>query len=272
MVINDILFSLALDCAHQPADQLPLPSTATLEEVRQSATDPVTPEVAWARLAALLLAPHPSHGFRALRAAGALTHWLPELEALFGVPQLSDEPTPVDVGQHQLRVVDAAAEAEAPLAVRFAALAHKLGKGGTPREIWPHHYKHEQRGQAALDAWAQRFAIPPDALDLARLAVDEADRIHRAADVRAGAIAALLDRLDAAHRPERFEQLLAVCTCDFAAYPGHTAGDYAKAPRLRRALAAFRHTPVAGLDADAALQARAEAVALALRSADAVAR
>ncbi len=40
-------------------------------------------------------------------------------------------------------------------------------------------------------------------------------------DMRTGALGALLERVPAEIRPERFERLLEVCLCDFAAYPGH---------------------------------------------------
>ncbi|MDT7838764.1 hypothetical protein [Aquabacterium sp. OR-4] len=228
------------------------------------AIERATPAERWAWLAEALRLERPSRYLQVLRGCGGLRRWLPEVEALFGVPQLSDGPEWMDVGEHQLRVVDEAARTGQPLAVRFAALMHKIGKGGTPREIWPSHYKHEQRGQALLDALATRLAVPADALALAHLAIGEADRIHRASDVRAGAMAAMLQRLAAQAQPARFEALLQVCTCDFAAYPGHDAASYPKARTWRRALQASLACPLDGLDDEAALQRQAEAIAQAL--------
>jgi tRNA nucleotidyltransferase (CCA-adding enzyme) len=226
----------------------------------------MSPQAQWALLAAALAAPRPSGAFEALRRSRALPQLLPELDALFGVPQLSDGPEWVDVGRHQWRFIDETAKAQAPLALRFAALMHKVGKGGTPREIWPHHHKHEQRAHAAIDALTERASVPPDAVALAHLAVDECDRIHRASDMRAGPIAMLLERVQAREFPARLEQLLQLCTCDWAAFEGHRADEYPKADRIRLALAASRGVDVSGLDEDAALQARAEAIAAALGS------
>jgi hypothetical protein len=48
--------------------------------------------------------------------------------------------------------------------------------------------------------------------------------------------------------------------------------DYAKAPRLRRALAAYLQADVLGLPPDTQAERRAVAVALALRSHQAIAR
>lgn len=261
----DTWWRVALAAAHSTEPQLPeLDLAALVSATALDAVERATPAERWAGLAAVLMAPHPSHGLRTWRVAGTLRRLLPEVEALFGVPQLSDAAEAIDVGWHQLRVVDEAARAGAPLAVRFAALAHKLGKGGTPRDIWPSHYKHEERAQAVLDTWARRLAVPPDALALARLVVDECDRVHRVSDLRAGPIAQMLQRLDAQGQPERFEQLLWVATCDYAAHAGHQAADYPKAGRLRRALAACMAVPDAGLPADARQQAWAEAVAACL--------
>lgn len=231
--------------------------------VQRDAVERLTPAQAGAALQRALLSPYPAGFFLALRACAGLRRFLPELDALFGVPQLSDEPLPVDVGEHQLRALAMAARRHAPLAVRFAVLAHKFGMAATPPHCWPSHVGHELRGQARLRDLAGRMALPPEVLDLAELAIAEADRVHRASDLRAGPIASLLERVQAQARPQRFEQLLEVCLIDWSAYPGHGEGDYAKAPRLRRALAAW--SSVAGALDDAGRQARAEAVARALR-------
>lgn len=249
-------------CAEPLIPELDL--AALVSATAMQAVERASPGQRWQGLSAVLMAPYPSHGLRAWRVAGTLRRLLPEVEGLFGVPQLSDAAEAIDVGWHQMAVLDETARAQAPLAVRFAALAHKVGKAGTPRDIWPSHYKHEQRAQQVLDDWAQRLAVPVPLLDLARLVVDECDRVHRVSDLRAGPMAAMLARLDALGQPERFEQLLQVATCDYAAHAGHRAADYPKAPRLRRALAAYATAPVAGLNADDALEQRAQAVAAVL--------
>ena len=144
---------------------------------------------------------------------------------------------------------------------------HKIGKAGTPCDMLPSHPGHEARGLALLDGLAQRLAVPAAALDLARVVISECDHVHCVSDLRAGAIASLLERLQAQTRAERFEQLLWVCSCDYAAYRGHAAIDYPKAPRLRRAQAAAAQADVTGLLPESALHARAQAIAQALRGA-----
>lgn len=240
-------------------------ATLTLARVGGSLAK-LSPAGRWALLASALMTPQPSCAFEALRRSRVLALWLPEAEALFGVPQLSDSPVWVDVGTHQWRFIDETALAGAPLLVRFAALVHKLGKAGTPAQIWPHHPRHEERAHAALAALATHTAVPADTLAFAHLAIDECENLHHASELRAGPIAALLDRVQARERPERFTQLLQLCACDWAAFDGHHQGEYPKALIWRRALQASVAADVSGLDADAACEARALAVAKALGS------
>jgi tRNA nucleotidyltransferase (CCA-adding enzyme) len=222
------------------------------------------PSGRWLLLGEVLMGSAPGAYLTELRAAGALAAMLPEVSALFGVPSLSDAAEPVDVGVHLARVLDLMAAHGLPLDVRFAALAQPLGKGGTPREIWPSHYKHEARGAEQLLRLCARFDVPAPCRALAALCIAECDRVHRASDLRAGALAALLARVEALEEPERFDKLLTVCTFDYAAYEGHAPDTYPKAPRLRRALAAYGAVSAAGQSGAELESLRAEAVARAL--------
>lgn len=251
--------------ARRKAAELPPASLARMcTGVAAGALNAVTPQQVWRELSVGLMARQPSHMLVVLRACGALKVVLPELDALFGVPQSADD-IEVDVGEHQFKLVDETARVLAPIQVRWAALLHKLGKSQSPKEFWPTHYKHEVPGERLIRGACERLQVPDDVLDFAVLVVRECDRVHRAVDMRAAAIATLLQRVQSLEQPERFEHLLMVCTCDYAAYPGHRAADYSKAPRLRRAAAAYAGVNSAESD-EALLQARAEAIALQLNS------
>lgn len=236
----------------------------------------LAPAEAWPELERGLLAEAPSRMLRALHDCGALALLLPEVDALFGVPQSADDPAEVDIGDHLLRVVDEAARCRAPLVLRFAALVVNVGKADSPREHLPAHYKHIERGRPRIEAICARFALPADFLEFALLAIAECERVHRAAEMRAGSIAAMLERVDAFGQPVRFELLLTLCTCDFRAFPGRAALVYPKASMLRTALRACLAVDAAAIaencDGDttefatALLEARALAVAGALRS------
>ncbi len=235
-------------------------------EVQMLAVDRMSPCQRWDWLEAGLMSPHPAAFIESLRASTALSRLLPEVAALFGVPQLSDASTPIDIGTHQLKVQTEAARCRAPVAVRFAALVHEIGKGRTPALLWPSHYRNDIEGVQLLRHIEERIALPPDVADLSALVIADADRVHRASHRRAGPITLLLTRWQALERPERFEHLLQVCTCDYAAYDGHSAQTYPKAPLMRQALQAMRGVSRPGLDDDGLLELRAHAVAAALSS------
>ena len=83
-------------------------------------------------LSKLLLGAHPAKALRLARDTGVLPHLLPELEPAIGFDQRSRyHDLPLD--EHVFRVVQAAADADAPLAVRLAALLHDAGK---PASAW----------------------------------------------------------------------------------------------------------------------------------------
>jgi len=241
------------------------------EQVETGALTLIAPSDVWPELVRGLMAETPSNMFRALFASGALAEVLPEVLAVFGVPQIADNPPEVDIGQHLLRVLDEAARCNAPLPVRFAAMAMHVGKADSPPEHLPVHYRHVERGRPRIEAMCARFGVPADCRELALLALVECERIHRVGEVRAGPVAALLARIGAFDHPERYAQLMTLCACDYRAYGGRAAQAYPKGVLLERALKACAGidtaVPCASAEtADALQEARAAAIALAFRS------
>ncbi|WP_244613487.1 tRNA nucleotidyltransferase [Methylosinus sp. Ce-a6] len=231
------------------------------EQVENGGLAGLAPADIWPELLLGLSGPAPGKAFRVLRICGALRAILPEVDALFGVPQMSDGQTEVDLGAHMLRSLDEAGRIDAPLAVRFALLVMNVGKGDSPREHLPHHYKHIDRGGPRIEAIAARFGAPADCLPLALMALCECERVHRVAEVRAGPVAQMLERLGAFEAPETFARLMMVCACDFSAHAGRSGAAYPKAALLETARAAC-----AAIPEPATAEARAEAIALAFRS------
>jgi len=215
--------------------------------VSSGEVDHLVPERAWQEMSRGLMEHRPSLMIEALRACGALARVLPELDALFGVPQPPEYHPEVDTGLHMLLVVDYAAARGFPLAVRFAALVHDLGKGGTPREEWPRHIGHESRGVELIQRVCERLRVPNDCRELAVLAARHHGEIHLAEQLKASTIVKLLEKADAFRRPDRFEQLLDACASDFHGRPGFEARPYVPAPRLRAALEAARAVDAAGI-------------------------
>jgi tRNA nucleotidyltransferase (CCA-adding enzyme) len=208
--------------------------------VSESEIDHLVPERAWQELSGGLMERRPSLMIEALRACGALGRILPELDALFGVPQPPQHHPEVDTGLHMLLVIDYAATRGFALAVRFAALTHDLGKGATPREQWPSHIGHEVRGVQLIDHVCERLRVPHDCRELALLAARYHGEIHRAQELKPSTIVKLLEKTDAFRRPDRFELLLDACACDFHGRLGFETRPYEPAVLLRKVLAAAR--------------------------------
>ena len=208
--------------------------------------DALVPERVWQELARGLMEARPSRMFEALRACGALARLLPEVDRLWGVPQRADVHPEVDTGVHLMLVLDAAARLNASLPARWAALLHDLGKGTTPRDEWPRHARHEERGVELARAVNDRLRVPNDCRDAAILATREHGQIHRALELEAEALLRLLERCDALRRPALLAQVLDACEADARGRVGHQDDPYPQRGRILDALDAAR-----GVDAGA---------------------
>jgi len=241
--------------------------------VNAGEADALVAERVWQELARGLMEQKPSTMFEALRVCGALARVLPEVDALYGVPQNAAHHPEVDTGVHVMMVLDYAASRGYALEVRFAALTHDVGKGATPREEWPRHIGHEERSVDLVTNLCERLRVPAECRDLALIMARHHCAIHRATELRPGTIIELLQNTDAFRRPERFARLLEACESDYRGRAGLENRDYPQAMRLTLALQA-----AAGVDAgaiaqrvsepqrikEALHQARAEAVRAAL--------
>ncbi len=176
--------------------------------------DALVAERVWQEMAKALQEDKPSRFFLILRECGALQRILPEVDALFGVPQRADYHPEIDTGDHVMRVIDMAASMQQPLAVRFAALTHDLGKALTPADILPRHIGHEARGEKPLLALCERLRVPAECRDLARITVLHHTKVHGTAQMKPSTILRLFKDCDALRRPERFRQMLAAGVAD----------------------------------------------------------
>jgi tRNA nucleotidyltransferase (CCA-adding enzyme) len=198
--------------------------------------DHLVAERVWQELSRGMLEVQPSRMFAVLRDCGALAKLLPELARLWGVPQSPEHHPEVDTGVHVMLVLDMAARLNAPLAVRFAALTHDLGKGTTPAGVLPRHIGHEERSVRLLKDVCQRLRVPTECAELAQVVAREHGNIHRSATLNADALVRLLERCDAIRKPERFADILLACECDARGRLGLQDSPYPQAARLAQAL------------------------------------
>ena len=234
------------------------PETGALmqEMVASGEVDALVPERVWQELARGLMENKPSRMLQVLRDCGALQKLLPEVAALWGVPQRAEYHPEIDTGIHLMLVLDMAAQLQAPLPVRFACLGHDLGKGTTPIDKLPKHIGHEERSARLLKGLCQRLRVPVDCREIADVVAREHGNIHRSADFNAAAVVRLLERCDAFRKPQRFADILLACECDARGRLGLDQSPYPQRQRLQSALLAAQSvaTHLVAADAQAAGQ------------------
>jgi len=177
---------------------------------------------------------------------------MPEVDALFGVPQPIQHHPEIDTGVHVMMVIDHAASRNYSLPVRFASLTHDLGKGTTPPEEWPRHIGHEARSVKLVGDLCERVKAPNDVRDLALLVARYHGDVHRTLELRPATIAGMLQAVDAYSKPDRFEEFLQACSCDFHGRPGYAEKPYPQAERLRETFAAARTVDAGAIAAELA--------------------
>ncbi|MDO9317425.1 MAG: multifunctional CCA addition/repair protein [Gammaproteobacteria bacterium] len=200
--------------------------------------DHLVAERVWQEMDKALRERSPAVFFRTLRACGALAAILPEVDALFGVPQPEHYHPEVDTGVHVMMCLEQATRLSSDPVVRFATLVHDLGKAVTPPGNWPHHYGHEKLGLTPLKRLCERLRVPNKYAAIARLASEYHTHCHRIAELRPATILRLLEALDAFRRPEQMQQFLLVCEADARGRTGFEDTAYPQAERLRHALQA----------------------------------
>ena len=172
-------------------------------------------ERVWQEIAKGLMEKYPRKMIEILRECGALKVLLPEIDALFGVPQRAKYHPEIDAGIHTLLTLQRAADLHFTLPERYAALLHDLGKARTPKEILPKHIGHDLAGIKPIEAVNQRLRAPKDCAQLALLVCRFHIRLHQIDKVvHASKILKVLQQTDALRRPERFQAALNVCQAD----------------------------------------------------------
>jgi len=196
----------------------------------------LVPERVWQELRRALASARPSAFLRTLRDCGALAAVLPEVDALYGVPQRAEFHPEIDTGVHIELVCDMAAQlAPGDDLIGFAALTHDLGKALTPAHVLPKHIGHEQAGVAPLRSLCERLKIPTEHRQLAEAACREHLNVHRFDELRAETVVTLIERCDGFRKPARIAQLALVCEADKRGRSGHADDDYPSGRALRAA-------------------------------------
>ncbi len=197
-------------------------------------------ERVWQELGRSLNETSPVVFVETLRACGALQVILPEVDCLFGIPQPEQYHPEIDTGEHTLMSLRQASRLSDDAVVRYAVLVHDVGKGVTPVENWPHHYRHEQLGVKLIEAIGKRLRVPNEHTAIAKLTSLHHTQCHQLMKARPGTILKLLEALDAFRRPRQMEQFLLCCEADARGRTSFEEAPYPQAALLRSAYAAAK--------------------------------
>ncbi len=206
--------------------------------------DALVPERVWQETQKALTEDHPEEFFLALRACGALKVLFPEIDRLFGVPQVKEYHPEVDTGVHVMMVIQQCCLLTDNPVTRFAALTHDLGKGITPADILPHHYGHEESGVPLVTELCERLKVPTEYRQLAELTCRYHTHVHRAFDVKPKTLLKTIMAADAYRKPERFKQFLLACKADSRGRPTFEDRAYVQADFYTKLMEATSLVPV----------------------------
>lgn len=180
----------------------------------------LTPERVWQEMESSLAEQSAHVFFEVLHSVGALSVLLPELDALWGVPNPPKWHPEIDTGLHTMMALKQACILTDSVEIRFAVLCHDFGKGLSPVDNLPHHHGHEKSGVALVKQVCQRFKIPNNFKDLAEIMSEFHSHVHRVFELKPSTILKLFDKTDVWRKPERFNQFLLACKADLQGRTG----------------------------------------------------
>jgi tRNA nucleotidyltransferase (CCA-adding enzyme) len=235
------------------------PETSTLmqEIVAAGEMEALRPERVWQETAKALATDRPDVYIETLRECHALARVLPEVEALFGIPQPERWHPEIDTGVHTLMALRMGARLSQSAPTRFAVLTHDLGKATTPKDLLPRHHGHEHRSEELIERLCARLPVPNRFRDLALLVARHHGTVHKAAELKPQTVLRLIMAADGLRQPERFDEFLLACEADARGRKGLEQRIYSQGEQLRAALRAARGIDAAMVKADRQLEGEA---------------
>ena len=204
----------------------------------------LSPERIWVETEKALLSPNPEKYFQALRDCKALQFLMPEIEALFGIPQRAKYHPEIDTGIHTLMVLEQAAYIAEKnklsnadrVSLCYAAICHDLGKAKSPESMLPRHHGHEKAGLPLVKALSKRLRVPKTTEQLALISCEFHLHCHRALELKPSTIEKLLRQCDAYRNPERFYLFLLSSKADSRGRTGFESRTYPQINYLQHCL------------------------------------
>lgn len=116
---------------------------------------------------------NPSKFFDILKKADVLDVHFKEIYNLIGVEQPVKYHPEGDAYNHTMLALEMCTKLTKNEIIRFCVLVHDLGKGVTPKEMYPHHYGHEIMGIKQVENFCKRINTPKMWMKCAKIASRE---------------------------------------------------------------------------------------------------
>lgn len=147
--------------------------TIKLMKSMKSELSTLSKERVFEELKKALATDKPSIFFEVLRKADVLDAHFKEINDLIGVLQPEKYHPEGDAYNHTMLVLDYVSQNAKDLSIRFSALVHDLGKGLTPKEEYPHHYGHEDKGVTLVGTLGNRIGAKNEWIKAGKVACRE---------------------------------------------------------------------------------------------------
>jgi len=190
----------------------------------------------WKKLQGILQGDAPHEALKAMWEDGRMADELPEVAALFGVPQSGKYHPEGCAGEHTLLCMKIACQLTDDPLVRFAVLVHDLGKAETPAEMLPKHHNHDKRGVPLVDRLCRRLNAPDEYRIFARKAAEWHMFAHVVREVRPAKFVGLFNAFGALKDDADFGRFLLVCEADARGRAGHENDAFPEGPYMRAML------------------------------------
>ncbi len=191
------------------------------EMVNNGEADALVAERIWQEMHQAMQEKRFSRFLTELRECGALQRILPEVDALFGVPQTEKYHPEIDTGIHILMSTDAASALTRDPMVIFAVMVHDLGKALTPRAELPRHRGHEKRGLKPIELLCNRLGAPARFRTFALKVCEYHLHCHRIEQLKPATVLKVLEAFDGFRKPELIEKFALCCDADRRGRTGH---------------------------------------------------
>lgn len=191
--------------------------------VEKGLLDNLIPERVWFEFEKVFLEKNPpSVFFNFLNEVGALDKILPEVSVMKDIPQNEKYHPEICCYIHTMMTVNKAHEIankqnlpdKDKIAVIFSALLHDLGKGITPKEMWPRHHMHEKNGVPLVKGVCERLKVPNDVQKLSETVCLNHLNVHQAKQLNPKTLVRWYEEMRYKNNPSFFKNVLICCQAD----------------------------------------------------------